>query len=186
MILYEFVDSGNCYKIRMLLAELGMSYKRIVLSRNPHIRNTEEFLHKSPLGKVPVLELEGEYYTESLAILCFLSHCTKSAVLQWLSFEQSEIQTSIGAARYLYKFCNVLPDDDMIWRAHNALSVVESQLKKTQEYILNSGYSICDIALYAYIHLAPEAGISLELYPMISRWIKLIQSRPRYVGIYYI
>ncbi len=188
MILYEFVDSGNCYKIRMLLAELELPYTKVALDRLSSVRNTMEFLCKSPLGKVPVLEQDGEYYTESMAILYKLSTGTSlnpesPRVIQWLSFEQGEIQSSIGAARYLNKFCQELPPADLIERAHEALCVVEQQLKETGQYILGSTYSICDIALYAYIHLAPEAGVSLEPYIHIMQWILTIQGLPRYVAI---
>jgi glutathione S-transferase len=117
-----------------------------------------------------------------MSILYYLSKGTElqpndgTKMLQWLSFEQSEIQSSIGAARYIAKFCGDIPPDELISDAHRALAVVETQLKESS-YILTSGYSICDIALYGYIHLAAEALISLDKYPHILGWLARIVER---------
>lgn len=184
IILYQFPDSGNCYKIRLYLNYLHQNYKIINLPREDALRKNEEFLKISPLGKVPVLQVKELVLTESMAILFYLfenydinykyfTALEKIEILKWLSFEQSEIQWSIGRLRYIYKFSNsnkLIETADLKFNAMDALKVLDNHLKN-KKFILEK-YSIADISLFAYVGLSNEAGISLENYPNIHRWIK--------------
>jgi glutathione S-transferase len=190
MKLYQFKTSGNCYKIRLLLSQIQVKYDVVNLSRNES-RLTETFLLKSPLGKLPVLETEEIILTESMAILYYLAKNTpllpentllQSEILKWMSFEQSEIQSSIAVARYFFRF-EKKRKEKYITRAKETLKILNSFLKN-KDFLVGNIYTIADISLYAYVHLAPEADISLNNYPNIVNWLANIESQPNYIPLY--
>lgn len=170
--LYELPLSGNCYKVRILLHLLGLDYTRKPIDRSV-----------LPLGKVPALEIGGKIYTESMAILCLLASGTRYLpetdlveIIRWLSFEQGEIQMTIGVARYQLRHGLLTGSADE--SAMRALQVLDDHLSASQSgYVVASGLTIADIALYGYIHLAPEVGIDLTRYRHISRWLADLGSR---------
>jgi glutathione S-transferase len=187
MFLYQFETSGNCYKIRLLLTQLEKKYVLINLPRDK-TRLTEDFLTKSFLGKVPVLETSEIVLTESQAILYYLSKNTQffpddiliqSEILKWMSFEQSEVQTSIGVARYYLKFKNK-KKKKYIRRTKEILKILSNYLENRTFFVKNI-YTIADISLFGYIHLVEEIGISLKKYPNISTWITNVKSQPNYI-----
>lgn len=191
MKLHQFKTSGNCYKIRLFLHQLEKKCDHINLSRDGS-RLSKEFLLKSPLGKVPVLEInEGNFLTESMSILYFLSQNTKffpkdislqTEILKWLSFEQSEIQTSIAKARYFIKFKKEIKTK-YIENAKEKLKIIDFHLFG-KKFLVGDIYTIADISLYAYVHLAPEIDISLNEYPNIVNWLYHVETQPKYIPMY--
>jgi glutathione S-transferase len=210
--LYQFPESGNCYKIRLCLNWLGKKYKVINLSRDENLRKTKDFLSISPLGKVPVLCINDLVLTESMSILFYLykrygivskeklvenliqNLIEEAEMLKWLSFEQSEIQNNIGRLRYITRFLNDSEGenlygeiekykvDELMSNAKSALQVVENHLQN-RDFILKE-FSICDIALFSYVHLVGEIGINLDSYRNISRWIKNVKNTKNFKRIY--
>lgn len=187
--------SGNCYKLQLLLAHLARPYRWREVDLFSGATRTPEFLAKNPNGKVPLLELEdGRCLAESNAILCYLAESTpylsndpwlRAQTLQWQFFEQYSHEPYVAVARFIGKF---LPEDHprraelarLQERAHQALAVMDRELA-TRDFMVVSGYSIADIALYAYTHDAPAGGIGLAGYPHVQAWLRRVESMPRFV-----
>lgn len=194
---YGMSASGNCHKVRMVLEALGRPYTWTEIDPGSGDTRKAEFLAMNPNGKVPVLEIEPDtYLPESNAILWYLADGTsllptealpRARVLQWLFFEQYSHEPHIAVARYLRKFH---PDpaaqralaDSKMNGGYRALEVMEGQL--TQEpFFVGGRYSIADIALYAYTHVAGDGGFDLERFPALRAWLKRVEAQPRYVGM---
>jgi glutathione S-transferase len=175
--LYELPMSGNCNKVRILLQLLHLDYTSVTLDRSRD-------LELVPLLKVPALRVGGAIYTESMAIMFMLARGTPYLpeadlveVIRWLSFEQSEIQMTIGVARYKLRHGIGSVDDDVA-QARAALVVLDRHLAGTASGLAVSSYAhitIADIALYAYISLAAEVGIVLEPYGHLLGWLDRIR-----------
>jgi len=190
--------SGNCYKVKLMLHLLGREYEWIPVDILRGESREEWFRKKNPNGKIPVLELEdGSCLWESNAILNFLAEgteflpkdaCLRTQVLQWQFFEQYSHEPFIAVARFIKVYLG-LPDDRLDEYAakqldgYHALDVMEQQLLRTP-YLVGDHYSIADIALYAYTHVAEEGGFKLEGYPAICAWLQRIASHPRHVGMF--
>lgn len=188
--------SGNCYKLQLLLSQLDRPYRWNEMDLFNGATRTPEFLAKNPNGKVPLLELEdGRCLPESNAILCYLAEGTpylpddrwsRAQALQWLFFEQYSHEPYVAVARFIAKF---LPADHprraelprLRERAHQALAVMERELA-TRDFIVDAGYTIADIALYAYTHDAPAGGIELAGYPHVQAWLRRVESQPRFLA----
>ena len=189
--------SGNCYKVKLILNLLGLPYQWIPVDILKGETQSPEFLEKNPNGKIPVLELDdGTTLWESNAILNFLAEGSdllpseprlRTQVLQWQFFEQYSHEPYVAVARFIqlyqgmpeerleeYKVCHA--------RGHKALKVMEKQLQRTP-YLVGEQYSIADIALYAYTHVAHEGGFDLSGYPAILAWLDRVASHPRHVGM---
>ncbi len=194
---YGDYKSGNCYKVKLILNLLGLPYQWVPVDILKGETQSPEFLEKNPNGKIPVLELEdGTTLWESNAILNFLAEGSdllpaeprlRTQVLQWQFFEQYSHEPYVAVARFIqlyqgmpedrfeeYKVCQV--------RGHKALKVMEKQLQRTP-YLVGDQYSIADIALYAYTHVAHEGGFDLSGYPAILAWLDRVASHPRHVGM---
>ncbi|WP_137886873.1 glutathione S-transferase family protein [Pseudomonas sp. 2FE] len=194
---YGDYRSGNCYKIKLMLHLLGKESKWVPVDILKGETQTPEFLEMNPNGKIPVLQLEdGSCLWESNAILNFLADGSeflpseprlRTQVLQWQFFEQYSHEPYIAVARFIqlyqgmpaerleeYQTCQV--------RGHKALKVMEQQLKRTA-YLVGESYSIADIALYAYTHVADEGGFDLSGYPAIQAWLQRVASHPRHVAM---
>ncbi|TIH06845.1 glutathione S-transferase family protein [Pseudomonas leptonychotis] len=194
---YGDYRSGNCYKIKLMLHLLDLPYEWIAVDILKGETQSEAFLAKNPNGKIPVLELEdGTCLWESNAILNFLADGSsflpteprlRTQVLQWQFFEQYSHEPYVAVARFIqlyqglpearqaeYQECHV--------RGHKALKVMEKQLQRTS-YLVGEDFSIADIALYAYTHVADEGGFDLSPYPAIRDWLARVASHPRYVGM---
>ena len=192
---YGMKASGNCYKVQLLLEQLGRPYRWVEIDSVNGQTRTPEFLAKNPNGKVPLLELaDGRHLAESNAILCYLAEGSaflpadawqRAQVLQWLFFEQYSHEPYVAVARFVARW---LPADHprqadlprLRERGHEALAVMEQQLSR-QHFLAPSGYSVADIALYAYTHEAPVGGISLDGYPAIRAWLARVESQPGFV-----
>ncbi len=194
---YGDYRSGNCYKIKLLLELLNLPYEWVAVDILKGETQSEAFLAKNPNGKIPVLELEdGTCLWESNAILNFLADGTeflpteprlRTQVLQWQFFEQYSHEPNIAVARFI-KLYQGLPAErqkqyeECRGLGYKALKVMELQLSRTP-YLVGEHYSIADIALYAYTHVADEGGFDLTPYPAIRGWLERVASHPRHVGM---
>ena len=194
---YGDYNSGNCYKVKLMLNLLGVEYQWVDIDILKGETETATFLEKNPNGKVPVLELEdGTCLWESNAILNFLadgSHYLPSEprlrtqVLQWQFFEQYSHEPYIAVARFI-QFYLGLPEErlaeyrKMHKAGYRALNVMEQQLKRTP-FLVSDTFSIADIALYAYTHVAHQGGFDLGAYPAIQQWLERVRQQPGYVGM---
>jgi len=189
--------SGNCYKLQMAGAELGLDYVWHEMDILAGDTQTPKFLALNSNGKVPLMILaDGRVLPESNAILSYLTdgsalagtdRYAKANILQWLFFEQYSHEPFIATSRFIMKYLNSPPSRQADLEAkqpggYKALSVMEQALG-TQEFIANNEYSIADIALYAYTHVAHEGGFDLDDYPSVRRWLYRIEDRPRYVAM---
>jgi glutathione S-transferase len=186
--------SGNCHKVRMALEALARPYAWTEIDSARGQTRTAEFLAMNPNGKVPVLEIEpGTWLPESNAILWYLAEGTsllpaaalaRARVLQWLFFEQYSHEPYIAVARFLRKFH---PDpeaqralaESKMSGGYRALEVMEGQLLQ-QPFFVGGRYSIADIALYAYTHVAGDGGFDLDRFPAVRAWLTRVRSEPGY------
>lgn len=194
---YGDYRSGNCYKIKLMLHLLDQPYEWIPIDILKGETQSETFLAKNPNGKIPVLELEdGTCLWESNAILNFLADGSaflpseprlRTQVLQWQFFEQYSHEPYVAVARFIQLYQG-LPEarrseyEECHVRGHKALKVMEKQLLRTP-YLVGENFSIADIALYAYTHVADEGGFDLTPYPAIRIWLARVASHPRYIGM---
>jgi len=193
---YGMKTSGNCYKVQLLLEILGKPFHWVDVNSAAGETRTPEYLAKNPNGKVPLLETEaGQYLPESNAILCYLASGTdlfpndkwlQANVLQWMFFEQYSHEPYVAVARFIKKY---LPETHerhadlprLLERGNQALSVMEKHLS-TQDYFVESGFTIADIALYAYTHDAAIGGFDLPRYPHLQNWLQRVRSQPGFVA----
>src|SRR6478752_6793632 len=180
-LLYDYAFSGNCYKVRLLLSQLGIEYETRAVDIIAGESRQPWFSSKNPLGQVPVLELPDG--------TCFLPApgLARTRVLEWLCFEQSNVSIVIGRARFRRTFPEVIatrPDEFEAWhrQGNRALRVLEERLHD-YVFVTDAGYTIADIALFAYVHCAEQGGFSLEPYAAIRSWIERIEEMPGYVAI---
>ncbi|MFN3767691.1 glutathione S-transferase family protein [Ectopseudomonas guguanensis] len=192
---YGDYRSGNCYKVKLMLHLLGKPYEWVPIDILKGETQSEAFLAKNPNGKIPVLELEdGTYLWESNAILNFLADGSeflpreprlRTQVLQWQFFEQYSHEPNVAVARFIQLYQG-MPEERREEHArclklgYKALKVMEKQLERTP-YLVGEHYSIADIALYAYTHVADEGGFSLEAFPAVRAWLERVASHPRHV-----
>lgn len=197
MILYDYLDSGNGYKIRLLLAQLGRAYRWEELDILRGHSRTADFLAKNPNGRIPTLQLDdGTCLAESDAILWYLADGTpylptdkleRAQVLQWMFFEQYSHEPYVATPRFILKH---LPEDSprraelpkRLEQGRAALGVMETHLTGRQ-FFVGGRYSIADIALYAYTHVAHEGQLDLGPYPEVQAWIARVASQPRHVPL---
>lgn len=192
MRVFGVSNSGNCYKVRLLLEQLGLGYQWEEVDMMAGATRTPGFLAKNPNGRVPLLEFEpGMYLAESDAILFYLAEGTpfwpatklaRAEVLQWMFFEQYSHEPYIAVARFITMFLSAdhprrteLPR--LRERGYQALAVMERHLLG-RRYFVEDTYSIADIALYAYTHAAPEAGFDLQQFPEVSVWLRRVETTP--------
>ena len=195
--LYDFLPSGNGYKIRLLLSQMGIPFERIEVNILRGESRCPEFLSKNPNGKIPILEVEpGKYLAESNAILLYLSEYTellpydrflKAQVLQWLFFEQYSHEPFIATSRFWISILGKAQEyhtalEQKREPGYAALRVMENHLK-SHCYFVGDRYTIADIALFAYTHVADEGGFDLSQFPAIQGWIARIKSQPGYISI---
>ena len=196
--LYDYQQSGNGYKVRLLLTQFGIPFERIELDITKGETRTPEFLRKFPNGRIPAVEFDdGKLLFESNAIISYFAEGTpfmpadrfqRAQVLQWLFFEQYSHEPYIASVRYLVMHPEVadprrtILDTMMRPRGYDALGVMEGHLK-SRDWFVGEGYSIADIALYAYTHVADEGGFDLADYPAARAWLERVKSQPRYIPI---
>jgi glutathione S-transferase len=197
MKIYGDIRSGNCYKIKLLTALLDLDHDWIHVDILAGETRAGPYLAKNPSGKIPLLELaDGRLLAESNAILNYLASDSallpddpfaRAKMLQWQFFEQYSHEPFIAVARFIALYLG-LPDDrreeyqSLQAGGHKALQVMETQLKRTP-YLLGDMFSIADISLYGYTHVAHEGGFDLDTYPAIQAWLNQIRALPAYVGM---
>jgi len=197
MKIYGDIQSGNCYKIKLLTSLLDIEHDWIPVDILASESHTSSFLKKNPNGKIPLLELDdGQCIAESNAILNYLAYGSSflpsdifenAKVQQWQFFEQYSHEPFIAVARFIALYLG-LPDDrkaDFESKqegGHKALKVMEKQLELTP-YLVGSTLTTADISLYGYTHVAHEGGFDLSEYPAIQHWLKRIQEQPKYIAM---
>jgi glutathione S-transferase len=196
--LYSMQRSGNSYKVRLALAQLGIPYRLVEIDILKGESRTPEFLSKNPHGQVPLLEAApGRYLAESNAILWHLASQTelrpdnridRAEALQWMFFEQHSIETNLGAAYFwlvLVKGGRELQQhalEDWMEEGYRSLAVMESHLKH-HRYFAADRYSVADIALYAYTHLAHQCDFDLGSFPKIRAWLDRVAGEPGHIAM---
>jgi glutathione S-transferase len=197
LTLYDYLDSGNGYKVRLLLSQLGLHYRYVDVDIMKGETRTNDFLARNPNGRIPTLEVpDGDYLWESDAILWYLADGTdfvpagrfaRAQVLQWMFFEQYSHEPYVATPRYIAR--HLPPDSERraelpkrLAQGREALKVMESHLTR-RPFFVESHYTIADIALYAYTHVAEEGGHDLGPYPALRAWLKRVAAQPRYVGL---
>jgi glutathione S-transferase len=196
LTLHDFLPSGNGYKVRLLLHQLGIPFRLVEHDILQGATRTPEFLALNPNGKVPVLQLQdGTPLAESGAILCYLAldsafwpaeRLERAQTLQWLFFEQYSHEPYLAVARFIVR---MKPDSpkraelpQLRERGHAALEIMERHLAG-RTFFVGERYGIADIALYAYTHVADQGGFDLAPYPNIRAWLARVAAQPGYVPI---
>jgi glutathione S-transferase len=194
--LFNYQNSGNCYKIRLLMAHLGIEFESVQVDILKKESRTEEFLKTNPNGRVPVLQIGDRFLPESNAALWYLAEGTafipndrfeRAQVLQWMFFEQYSHEPYIATVRYwisILKSKEVYLDEikERTPLGYAALDIMERHLNDNN-YLVANRYTIADIALYAYTHVAEEGEFDLSSYKNIREWFKRIQTQKGYVPI---
>jgi glutathione S-transferase len=190
--LYDFHDSGNGYKVRLLLGQLGIPYEYVEVDILTGKSRTPEFLDKNMNGRIPVLQLEdGRCLAESNAILFYLAEGTpflpaerwaKAQVLQWMCFEQYSHEPNIATSRFWLRHTEFDSHRrrryaEKIKDGTAALQVMETHLARNSFFVAER-YTIADIALYAYTHVADEGGFDLSPFTAIRRWLDRVRAQP--------
>ncbi|MCC6631598.1 MAG: glutathione S-transferase family protein [Gammaproteobacteria bacterium] len=197
MHLYDYLDSGNGYKVRLLLAQLHLPYGWTNVDIDKGETRTAEFLARNANGRIPTLRLDdGTHLAESNAILWYLAEGSgfvpatrqgRAQVLQWMFFEQYSHEPYVATPRYI---CRHLPADHprraelpgRLEKGHAALAVMEGHLA-ARGFFVDDKYSIADIALYAYTHVAPDGGLELGAYPRVREWLSRVAAQADYVRL---
>jgi glutathione S-transferase len=194
--LYDCLESGNGYKCRLLMHQLAVPYERVELDITKGATRTPEFLALNRNGRIPTLILEdGSALPESNAILFYLAEGTpllppdrvnRAQVLRWMFFEQYSHEPYIAVVRFWVHTgeADAKPDEVAARRkrGYDALDVMEDHLQK-REFFVTDAYTIADIALYAYTHVAHEGGFDLAGYPAVRAWLERVRSQPRHIPI---
>ena len=195
--LYDNSDSGNAYKVRLVLAHLRLPCQRVELDTDSGATRTPEFLARNPNGKVPALELDsGDVLCESDAILFYLAAGTpllpddnldRARVLQWMFFEQYSHEPNIAVSRHLLKHLELTDERRALVESkrepgYRALGVMEGHLAH-RSFFVAERFTIADIALYAYTHVADEGDFDLTDFPAIRGWLARVSGQPGHVPI---
>jgi glutathione S-transferase len=193
VILYDHPASGNCMKARILLRQLEIPFERVTVDLFTGETRTPEHFGRNPDGRIPVLELDdGRTIPESGAILTYLADGTdhlptdrlaRARVVQWMLFEQNRIEAELAYARFLKLSgrSDRIPEvfENRLDRGRDALAALDRGLSDGRDFIAGD-YSIADIALYAYVHCAEDAGAELGPHEAIRAWIGRVEATPRF------
>jgi glutathione S-transferase len=195
MRLYDYGPSQNCFKVRLLAAHLGLTLEIVPVSIFEGAAASPEFLAKNPMGTVPLLETDsGACLPESNAILAFLADGTpylprdamaRAQVIRWLMFEQRYIQTSISRLRYwtltdkLDRFAPEVPTARAL--GNRALDVLDREFSQ-RPFIAGEDYTVADMSLFAYSHVAGDAGFDLSQRKNLTTWFDRVRRQPRFSG----
>lgn len=194
--LYEYSPSGNCYKVRLLLTQLNIPFTKLEIDILKRESRTPDFLLKNPNGRIPVLEIEpGKFLFESNAIMFYLSEATeffptdkfeRAQVMQWLFFEQYSHEPFIATSRFWYMTGKAEEYQEALQQkqapGYAALAVMEQHLEKN-DFFVGDRYTIADIGLFAYTHVAGEGGFDLTRFSAIQAWLDRVNKQNRYITI---
>jgi glutathione S-transferase len=197
-VLYDYLPSGNGYKVRLVCRHLGLNYRLVQMDIKAGATRTPEFLAKNPNGRIPLLELPGGgFLFESHAIISYLAEGSdlvpderleRALMWQWMCFEQYNLEPNIGSARFWIASLRKTPQElgERYVRAladgNEALAMLEKHLTG-RRFLVADRFSLADIALYAYTHVAPEGGFPLDPYPAVRAWLGRVAERPRHAPI---
>ncbi len=192
--LYDYAASCNCYKARLVLAQLGVEYERVPIDIFAGDTLTDEFARINPARTTPVLETEHGYLPESNAIITYLAAGTpmlpedpfeRAQVVGWLVFEQTDVIPTMGGLRFRLQVGRLTPDDPAAIQrkegSHQVLRLLDDHLS-TREFLVAGRYTVADVAVYAYSHVAHEAGIDTEPYPNVRAWFARVAEQPGYMN----
>ncbi len=195
MLLYNNAVSGNCYKVRLLAAQLALELELRELDVLDRSNRPEILGSLNPALRVPTLVLDdGRPLAESNAILCYLAEGTpyipgdryeRAQVLQWLMFEQYSHEPFIAVARFWALFGVTPSEEQRAEKTHwgnRALAALDGHLRE-REFLVADRYTIADISLYAYTHVANEGGFEIEQYPAIGPWLERVATQPGHIPI---
>jgi glutathione S-transferase len=199
VILHDNLSSGNGYKVRLLLAQLGLPFERIEYDIDRGETRTPEFLESiNSNGRIPVLQTDGgELLAESGAILFYLAEGTpflpeerlgRARVLRWMFFEQYSHEPNVATPRYWATHGVEMTEERRLSLptkrklGHDALDVMEGHLGRN-DFFVAGRYTVADIALYAYTHVAHEGGFDLAGYPALRAWIGRVAAQPGHIPI---
>ena len=197
LTLYDFLPSGNGYKVRLLLSQLGIPFKLVEKDILKGETRTPEFLAINPDGRIPAVQFDdGRILAQSNAIMFYFAEGTRflpadrferAEALQWMFFEQYSHEPYIAVARFwiheLHKRLEWAERLKEKWqKGYQALDVMERRLKE-HSFLAGKAYSIADIALYAYTHVAEEGDFDLGRYPAIRAWLDRVADQPGHVLI---
>ena len=195
MRLYNNQLSGNCWKVRQILAHRGIDYERVELDVIDRSNRKDVLGAKNPALRVPTLELDdGECLAESNAILWYFADGTewlpddpleRARVLQWMFFEQYEIEPAIGVARFWISILGQRDEEKLEpkWAAGNkGLAALDAHLAG-RDWIVGSTYSVADISLYGYTHVADEGEFDLSQYPNVQAWLARVAAAPGHIPL---
>jgi glutathione S-transferase len=192
MRLYDYAASGNCYKVRLLLAQLGLPYERVPVDIFAGDTLTDEFGRLNPARSTPVLVREGDPpLAESNAILLHLAEGTellpgepaaRAQAYRWLFFEQADVIPAIAGLRFRLLTGRLAPDDPRALARRAAgeevLALLDEHLVD-REFMVKAGYSVADIALYGYVHVAGDAGFTLPA--AVTAWSERVEAQPGFI-----
>jgi glutathione S-transferase len=193
--LYDYAASANCYKVRLLLAQLEIPYEKVSLDIFDGDTLTDAFGRMNPARTTPVLELGPDrHLTESNAILAYLAEGSdllpedrfdRAQVLRWLLFEQADVVPTMGGLRFRLVTGRLSAGDPDAERrragAEETLGVLDAHLSE-REFLAADRYTVADIAVYAYTHVAHEAGVDASPYTAFAAWLARVEGRPRHMN----
>jgi glutathione S-transferase len=195
--LYGDRYSGNCYKVRLLMGLLGIGHEWVEIDVTKQETRTAAFLALNPAGQIPLLQLDsGACLPESNAILHYLAEGSAllpgdafehAQVLRWMFFEQYTHEPSVASARYIVRYLGRPPQHEerlkqRIADSYLALGIMEQHLNSTPFFVAGR-YSIADISLFAYTHVAHEGAIDLAAFPAVRSWIARVEDQPGHVAM---
>ena len=197
-VVHGYSPSGNCHKVRLLLAQLDRPYTWIETDSSRGETRTPGYLAKNPNGQVPMLELDdGRVLVESNAILCFIAAGTPllprdpwlhAQALRWMFFEQYSHEPAIAVARFIRGWTDAdsprraeLPA--LQARGHRALAVMDGHLAGGASWFSGSAYGVADNALFAYTAVAPDGGFDLAPYPALRDWVARVRGTPGFIDM---
>ena len=198
MLLYDSPVSGNCYKVRLLLAHLGLPYERREVDVVDRSGRPELLGGLNPALRVPTLVLDdGRPLAESNAIISYFGEGTsfvpadryeRAQMLQWMFFEQYDHEPAIAVVRFWLaysgqpeRFADRL--EERTAAGYRALGAMERHLETGRDWLVGDGMTLADIAVYGYTHAAEEGGFELEPYPAVRAWLDRVAAQPRHVPI---
>jgi glutathione S-transferase len=189
MKLYDYAASANCYKVRLLLANLGVGYERMPVDIFAGGTLSDEFAAMNPARTTPVLELDdGSFLQESNAILLHVGKGTPllpddPQVFRWLFYEQADVVPAIGGLRFRLITGRISPEAAARRRAasYEVLGLLDAHLSQ-HDFFVGGVYSVADIGIYGYVHVADEAGLDLEPYSALREWFGRVEAQPGYVN----
>ncbi|MEN9225718.1 MAG: glutathione S-transferase family protein [Thermostichus sp. HHBFW_bins_43] len=191
--LYGIPTSGNCYKVELLLTQLGIPYEPVQVNSREGENRLPEYLAKNPFGQIPALELEtGTVLAESAAILVYLAEDTpmygqtkleRAEILKWLFFEQTRIARYIATTRFLVRAGKAEANASLIEQnlkfGTDALRIMDAHLEG-KSFFVGGRYTIADVALFTYTHVAEQGGFDLQPFPNIQAWCQRVKATDNY------